>query len=362
MLDQPIAIDADGHVLESDELFSDYLEPTYRNRTKGWALNEDNNRRFIVDGICHPPHPKEISSRKPMTAENRIKVLDKERVQAAVLFPSATTIATYLDPEFADAMVRAHNSWMSDYVKPYPDRLFFAAPVSINDVATAIAEARRAVNELGAVAIMIKPNPTEGRTLDRSEYDTFYSAVQELGVPLILHESTGCGETMGGDRYGGIMDPPSYVYNHIISHAFEQMFGAMSIIAGGDLERFPLLRVGFFEAGCSWVPYWLARLDEHYHHPKLGPYLGGLTMKPSEYFDRQCFVTCDPGDHTIPLAIQGIGSHKIMFSTDYPHFDSSSSVVRNFLALKGISNDDHQKILWENAAKFFGLKLIEPIA
>ena len=64
-----------------------------------------------------------------MTAENRIKVLDKER---------------------------AHNSWMSDYVKPYPDRLFFAAPVSINDVATAITEARRAVNELGSVAIMIK--------------------------------------------------------------------------------------------------------------------------------------------------------------------------------------------------------------
>ena len=362
MLDQPIAIDADGHVLESDELFSDYLDPTYRNRTKGWALNEDNNRRFIVDGICHPPHPKEISSRKPMTAENRIKVLDKERVQAAVLFPSATTIATYLDSEFADAMVRAHNSWMSDYVKPYPDRLFFAAPVSINDAGTAIAEARRAVNELGSVAIMIKPNPTEGRTLDRSEYDTFYSAVQELGVPLILHESTGCGETMGGDRYGGIMDPPSYVYNHIISHAFEQMFGAMSIIAGGVLERFPLLRVGFFEAGCSWVPYWLARLDEHYHHPKLGPYLGGLTMKPSEYFDRQCFVTCDPGDHTIPLAIQGIGSHKIMFSTDYPHFDSSSGVVRDFLALERISNDDRHKILWENAENFFGLKLLVPIA
>ena len=362
MLDQPIAIDADGHVLESDELFSDYLDPTYRNRTKGWALNEDNNRRFIVDGVCHPPHPKEISSRKPMTAENRIKVLDKERVQAAVLFPSATTIATYLDPEFADAMVRAHNSWMSDYVKPYPDRLFFAAPVSINDAGTAIAEARRAVNELGSVAIMIKPNPTEGRTLDRSEYDTFYSAVQELGVPLILHESTGCGETMGGDRYGGIMDPPSYVYNHIISHAFEQMFGAMSIIAGGVLERFPLLRVGFFEAGCSWVPYWLARLDEHYHHPKLGPYLGGLTMKPSEYFDRQCFVTCDPGDHTIPLAIQGIGFHKIMFSTDYPHFDSSSGVVRDFLALERISNDDRHKILWENAENFFGLKLLVPIA
>ena len=84
-------------------------------------------------------------------------------------------------------------------------------------------------------------------------------------------------------------------------------------------------------------------------------------MKPSEYFDRQCFVTCDPGDHTIPLAIQGIGSHKFMFSTDYQYFDSSSSAVRDFLALERISNDDRCRILWENAAKFFGLNLFVPI-
>lgn len=357
MPDQRIAIDADGHVLESDELFTDYLDPAYRGRTKGWSLNEDNNRRFIVDGICHPPHPKEISSRKPMTAENRIKVLDKERIQAAVLFPSATTIATYIDPGFADAMMRAHNSWIADYVKPFSDRLFFAAPVAIDDVGVAIAEARRAVETLGAVAILIRPNPTRGRTLDRREYDPFYAAVQELGVPLILHESTGCEDTAAGDRYGGMMDPPSYVYNHIISHAFEQMFGAMSIIAGGVLERHPTLRVGFFEAGCSWAPYWLARLDDHYHHPKLGPYLGGLTMKPSEYFDRQCFVTCDPGDHTIPLAVRGIGAHKIMFATDYPHFDSSSSPVKGFLDVEGVGDDDRRRILWDNAAAFFGLKI-----
>jgi uncharacterized protein len=357
MPDERIAIDADGHVLESDELFTEYLDPVYRARTSGWALNEDNNRRFIVDGVCHPPHPREISSRKPMTAENRIKVLDKERIQAAILFPSATTIATYLDPGFADAMVRAHNAWIADYVKPFPDRLFFAAPVAIHDVDAAIAEARRAVDELGAVAILTRPNPTRGRTLDCPEYDPFYATVQELGVPLILHESTGCEETAGGDRYGGMMDPPSYAYNHIISHAFEQMFGAMSIIAGGVLERFPSLRVGFFEAGCSWAPYWLARLDDHYRHPKLGPYLGGLTMKPSEYFDRQCFVTCDPGDHTIPLGIQGIGAHKIMFATDYPHFDSSGSAVRGFLAVDGISEDDRRAILWDNAARFFDLNL-----
>ena len=99
------------------------------------------------------------------------------------------------------------------------------------------AEARRAVGQLGAVAITLRPNPTSGRTLDDPSYDSFYAAVQELNVPLCIHESTGCHETAAGDRYGGMMDPASYAFNHVISHPFEQMFAMMSLICGGVLER-----------------------------------------------------------------------------------------------------------------------------
>lgn len=349
------AIDADGHVHEADELVSDYLEVSFRPRTRGYALDEDGNRRFLIDGLGYPPFPREISVRKPMTAENRVKVLDKEGIASAVLYPSATLEASYLDPGFAKAMTEAYNRWIADYVAPHPGRLYFAAPVALYEIGGAVAEARHAVGALGAVAIVIRPNPVRKRTLDRAELDPFYAAVQELGVPLVVHETTGCPETAGGDRYGGMRHPESYVYNHIISHPFEQMFAAMSLIGGGVLERFPRLRVGFFEAGCSWVPYWLARLDDHYEHRKLGRYLGGLTMKPSEYFDRQCFVTCDPGDPTISLAVQGIGAHKIMFATDYPHFDSSGRAVESFLAVDGLTNAQRDRILWGNAVGFYGL-------
>jgi uncharacterized protein len=354
-------IDADGHVHEADELFSEYLDPAFRDRTTGFTLDENNNRRFFFDGVAHPPFPVEISIRKPMSAENRLKVLDKERIQSAVLFPSATLISSYLDPDFADAMVRAYNDWISDYVKPHKNRLLFAGMVSLHDVPTAIAEAQRAVGELGAVAIAVRPNPTAGRTLDSPDYDPFYAAIQELGAPLTVHESTGCMETAGGDRYGGMMNPNGYVFSHIISHSFEQMFAAMSIIGGGVLQRFPDLKVGFLEAGCSWLPYWLARLDDHHEHPKLSSYLGGrnrgLNLKPSEYFERQCMVTCDPGDHTIPLAIQGIGAHKIMFATDYPHFDSGAGSVAGFTSVDGVSQADQDRILWRNAAEFYGINL-----
>jgi predicted TIM-barrel fold metal-dependent hydrolase len=96
-------------------------------------------------------------------------------------------------------------------------------------------------------------------------------------------------------------------------------------------------------------------LDDHYEHPKLGRYMSEISMRPSDYFHRQCVVTCDPGDHTIPLAVAGLGAEKVLFATDYPHFDSGGGAVNEFLAVENISAADQRRILWDNAAQFFGL-------
>ena len=352
-----IAIDADGHVHEENILFTEYLDPAFRDRTAGWALNADNNRRFIVDGTEHPPFPKEISVRKPMTAENRIKVLNKERIRLAVLFPSAALVAGYLEPGLAAAIMRAYNSWMADWCLPHADRLRFAASVALYDVDEAIREARRAVGDLGAVAVTIRPNTAAGLRLDHPSRAPFFAAVEELGVPLVIHESTGDPATPGGDRYGGMSLPESYAFNHVISHPFEQMMAMLALICGGMLERHPNLKIGFFEAGCSWAPYWISRLDDHFAHPKLGPYMAGLKMKPSDYFRRQCVVSCDPGDPTIPLAIQGLGADKLLFATDYPHFDSGGGAVNEFLEIAQVNDTDQRRLLWENTLEFYGLSV-----
>ena len=353
--DDYLAIDADGHVHEEDAMFSDYLEPAFRGRTQGWALNADRNRRFVVDGEEHPPFPKEISVRKPMPPESRIKVLDKERIRLAVLFPSAALVAGYLEPGISHAAMRAYNSWMADWCGAFPERLKFAAPAALHDIDEAVREARRAVADLGAVAVTVRPNPVAGMRLDDPSRDPLYAAIEELGVPLIVHESTGDPATAGADRYGGMMRPESYAFHHVISHPFEQMMAMMALICGGVLERYPALKIGFFEAGCSWAPYWIARLDDHFEHPRLGGYMRGLTMRPSEYFARQCVVSCDPGDPTIPLAVDGLGADKILFATDYPHFDSGAGPVREFREAAQLGEDAERRILWDNALDFYDL-------
>jgi predicted TIM-barrel fold metal-dependent hydrolase len=350
-----LAIDADGHVIENDELFFEYLDPKYRARTGAHREDWRGVRRLLIDGQVHPPFPASISIRKPMAAADRIKVLDKERVRSAVLFPSAGMICMYAaEAPFAQALAHAYNDWIVDYVKPHGDRMFAAGLIALHDVDFACKEAERAVKK-GCVAIAIRPNPCLGRTLDDPAYDRFYATIQDLDVPLAVHETTGDPNTLGGDRYG-MRNEQRYVFNHVISHSFEQMFAALSIIGGGVCERFPRLKVGFFEAGCSWAPYWLNRMDEHHAHRKIGSQMP-IKLKPSEYFERQCMVSCDPCDETVPLAVAGIGAHKIAFATDYPHFDSEGGAVRVFLGVHGVSSEDQRKILWDNALAFYGLKL-----
>ena len=63
------------------------------------------------------------------------------------------------------------------------------------------------------------------------------------------------------------------------------------------------------------------RLDEHwewtgwYEAPE-------LTMPPSEYFKRNCWVSVEADEVTVPHFVETFGDERIIFSTDYPHGDS----------------------------------------
>jgi predicted TIM-barrel fold metal-dependent hydrolase len=59
-----------------------------------------------------------------------------------------------LAPDYAAALARTYNNWAADYCKSDPRRLKFAAQIAMHDVPMAVAEARRCVIQLGAVAVI----------------------------------------------------------------------------------------------------------------------------------------------------------------------------------------------------------------
>lgn len=131
----------------------------------------------------------------------------------------------------------------------------------------------------------------------------------------------------------------------------EQMMAMLALIEGGVLERHPKLRVGFLEAGCGWLPYWLWRLDEEYknHHWEVKD---NVKMKPSEYFRRQCFISIEPEEPYLEQIIQYFGDN-LLFGSDYPHVDHESDMSEKAVALQErLPRITVQKLLWDNPFVF----------
>ena len=354
--DYPI-IDSDGHSMESNVLFDTFLDKEFRHEAPRMLADPGGANRMYFEGRYWPPYPigEGSSAFHEEAPEHRIEALDEMGIQAQILFPSrATFFPVAPHARLAEALCRCYNDWLSDFCGYNPERLLPIGIVSVQRVDGAIREAERCITQLGMKGIVIRPNPVGGRNLDHPDYDDFYAAMCYIDAPLCVHETTGVDATAGGDRYD-IRRHDHYTFNHMISHPFEQMIASMSIIAGGVLARFPKLRVGFFEAGIGWLPYWLWRLDEHYEHKVLGKQWASLTMKPSDYFKRQCSISFDPDETTAPYAIQFVGAERVLFASDYPHFDASAEAVRELFDGDSLTAAEKRKILHDNPKTFYKL-------
>ena len=87
-----------------------------------------------------------------------------------------------------------------------------------------------------------------------------------------------------------------------------------------------------------------------------------LTMKPSEYFYRQCLISMDPDAGMTAEVVRHIGADYVTWASDYPHIDASYGVVaemRESVALLPL--DAQAKVLGENVSRFYGLTAAIPL-
>jgi len=366
-------IDADGHIVEPRALWQEYLEPAFRERIPQVAKDSDGIDRVKVEGQLAPRSPLMIAAMclpgglsnaerartlswddlRPGSFDPhaRIADMDAEGVDVSILYPSiGLTYGGLRDPQLAVAACRAYNNWMADFCRPYPDRLYNVAPVPLVAVDEAIKEMRRVVKEQGVKAVAIRPNPYNDRRLSDPAYDPFWTEAQALDCTIAVHSAVS-GElpTAGFDRY------PDFFRRMIVAHPLEQQMACMDLLCGGVLEKYPRLRVAFLEAGGGWIGYWLARLDEF--HEKIGHMLPPLSLKPSEYFRRQCFCSCEPDDVALKTAtVLGL-EDVFMWASDYPHFDCTFPGVVEELreGCAQLPESAQRKVIGENAARCYGL-------
>ncbi len=348
-------IDVDGHLAEPPGLWDRYLEPRFRDQAPRWVLDDQGRRRLLLGGslkppVPFPPGPALIDTTAQHDAKTRLADMDREGIDVMAMYP---TVGLYFygieRVDVTVALCRAYNNWAHDYCSASPERLLAPVLLPQLDVHEAVLELRRGVDELGARAGMLRPNPVAGRTLDHPAFEPLWERFEETGATLVLHEGTTQDvPQVGFDRYEG------YLFRHMISHPFEQQMALLSLICGGVLERHPGLRVLMVEAGLAWVPYWLERMDHHVE--KWGFASLPLALTPTEFFRRQCFVSADAEETLLPFVIQAIGDDNLCFSTDYPHPDHDfAGIVAGLAAREDLSESSKRKILCDNALRAFRL-------
>jgi predicted TIM-barrel fold metal-dependent hydrolase len=282
----------------------------------------------------------------------QLEAMDVEGIDVAVLFPSrALSALTWpeMEPAYARAIARAYNDWLYEFCQADPQRMLGAGMVSVYDIADAVAETRRVVDDYGFKSIFLRSNVVNGKNWHDPYYEPLWETLEELNVPLGFHEASGSRSRQTGDHL-----EPNFGLRRIFAQPMEQMLGMGSFIGGGVLARHPRLNVAFLEANCSWVPWLVWRMDESYEMEG-DLFMRELEMAPSEYFRRQCYVSVEPDEEPARYMVEEFGSDQLVFSTDYPHGDSRyPHATEKFLELP-LTDDEKRKILWDNCARFYGV-------
>lgn len=329
-------IDADGHIVERDADIRAHL-PEPHSRRAGSLISGDGMDTSMGG---------KLGGREQNDIPTRLRDLDQEGIDVSVLFPTTSFgLSKVVERDYAIAYARAYNDFVAGICRQSP-RLKAVALLPFQDVDAAVKEANRAVIELGLVAVAVA---TQGMRehLGSQTFWPIYDEIQRLNVPFCVHNRR---EGPAGDHRFD-----SFIYMHTIGRPVETVIQFVGMIYGGIPERFPRLRVAFLECGVGWVPYWLERMDEEWE--KRGSVEAPLCKeKPSDYVkNRGWFFATEPEEQMLPYVADLVGDDKVLFASDYPHWDGMFPyVVSTIRGRKDLSDQTKAKILGGNARTFYG--------
>ncbi len=369
-------ISADSHVVEPPDLWQNYTEREFRDRAPrvvrqgdvdNWVVDED----ILIGSIGGPTQAGrrytdleklqiegsyEESPAAAYDPHERLKAMEVDGVVGELVYSTIGTRLYTVDVrgELLSACFRALNDWSADFGRAYPGVLKGTGVISFDDIGEAVTEARRCA-KMGLSGLVIPAYQSEERHYDEPEFEPFWAAAEEIGLPIGMHSGSA---RPGPGRIGAFANNAG-VRGTSAFRATQDYWVRRSVanmIFGGVFERHPKLKVGVVEYELSWAPYFIWQMDMAYEKHR---YVTEIKFKdgktPSDVFRRNVFV-CFQED---PLGIalrEVIGVDNIMFGSDYPHRESTWPNSRKVLqeVLAGVPEDEQEKISYSNAARLYG--------
>lgn len=273
--------------------------------------------------------------------------LDPNGIDYGVLQPLRPNGNSQRNLEFGAALSTAVNEWQKAVWNGQDKRLKGSISVTQEYPEAAIAEIKRHAGNAAFVQIALPPRSDE--PLGRRRYWPIYQAAVEHGLPIGLHVSGVNGHASTASGF-----PSFYIEEH--HNNVQSMQGVVtSFVVEGVFERFPALKLVLIEAGFAWVPALSWRLDKHWL--RMRDEVPHLKRPPSEYIREHIWYTTQPLEepenpaHLIDL-IDWIGWDRLLFSTDYPHWDFDDP---NHAFKVKLTEAQKEQIFRGNAKALYGL-------
>lgn len=364
--DRYIVISADCHGGGDVQDYRPYLSSRHLDEFDAWA------------GAYAIPFMDLITKEADLNwdSDRRLAALEEDGIVAEVIFPNTVPpFFSLLPPTASDverrwAGLQAHNRWLADFCARTPGRRAGVAQISLHDVDAAVAEVRW-VKEAGLTGGVLVPAVMLADPLVpplwSPAYDPIWAACEELGVPVNHH--AGFMSSLWGDdpASGAVYNIEGQWFSHRILWAF---------IFGGVLERHPDLKLVLTESAASWTLPTLELLDNRFEfmrdypeHP-LGvyaaPVVSAMSLLPSEYFARNCYLGVSFMRRVEAEWRHRIGLSSMLWGSDFPHTEGTRPYTLESLrwTFAGIDPGEVGAMLSGNSAHVYGfdLEALAPLA
>ena len=324
-------------------------------RKLGTAKAEETPGGYMA-GFTGVKKKREVSPMVDADASARIADMDFEGVDVNLTLPSGWwgTWTASDDVALEAGMYRAYHRWMEAYCGQYPDRLGGVVLACGRDVKSAVEEIKRWGKSRWAWGVL--PYAPYGMPLDHPDFEPIWAAAEEHDMCIALHTFT----VMPPYAPGGTDNWENLFLQRSASHPWCGMRNMASLIGSGVMDRYPKLRIGTLEAGHGWLPFWMARIDEHAR--TIRSEIPDLKMMPSEYvLSGRYFQSIEiPEGLKLTSAVMDlVGDDVLMYASDYPHGESHFPESVDLVMDWDMPKARKQKLFWDNAIKLYarcGLK------
>ena len=359
--------DADGHVEESEETFSDkYFDAEFQDRKPvvvespdsfnglGWDIPSRGYYKLGGSPVSRgggptserpdlPEWRRNVASAELRSAEARIQVLDQEHLAMQVNYPTMLlSCPVAYDPALNAAILRSYNNWIADISGQASDRLKWVTLIDPADPREAAREIQR-TKEMGSVGVMVFGQYGDLH-LDDPSLEPIWATAVETGLPIAVHPGTVL-TTLDSDFH------------------FSVLIGFKHILLSGILDRHPTLKFSFLETGSTWVDFMVWRVEEFIEAMAGRSQLRGdirhlklPELRPEEYIQRgQLFFGFEPEEPMLAYMVERWGPDCLLYASDIPHTHRMVDSTSFLLQREDLSQETKRKILVDNTAVFYGL-------